>query len=60
MPLLCGNPVYMWAQMELKQIFGIASPLNKDTAEEIWEEANETLKTRLEFEKHIFEAKNKC
>ena len=45
MPLLCGNPVYMWAQMELKQIFGIATPLNKDTAEEIWEEANETLKT---------------
>ena len=45
MPLLCGNPVYMWAQMELKQIFGIATPLNKDTAEEIWNKANETLKT---------------
>ena len=45
MPMLCGNPVYMWAQMELKQIFGIATPLNKDTAEEIWNKANETLKT---------------
>lgn len=45
LPLLCGNPVYMWAQMELKQIFGIATPLNKDTAEEIWNKANETLKT---------------
>ena len=45
MPMLCGNPVYMWAQMELKQIFGIATPLNKETAEEIWNKANETLKT---------------
>ena len=45
MPLLCGNPVYMWSQMELSRIFGINKPLNKDTAEEIWEEANETLKT---------------
>lgn len=45
LPLLCGNPVYMWSQMELSRIFGINKPLNKDTAEEIWEEANETLKT---------------
>ena len=45
LPLLCGNPVYMWTQMELSRIFGINKPLNKDTAEEIWEEANETLKT---------------
>lgn len=45
LPLLCGNPVYMWCQMELSRIFGINKPLNKDTAEEIWEEANETLKT---------------
>lgn len=35
----------MWTQMELSRIFGINKPLNKDTAEEIWEEANETLKT---------------
>ena len=45
MPLLCGNPVYMWAQMELKQIFGIATPLNKETAEEIRNKANEKLQT---------------
>ena len=45
LPLLCGNPVYMWAQMELKQIFGIATPLNKETAEEIWNKANEKLQT---------------
>ncbi len=45
MPNLCGNPVYAWAHMELKQIFGITKPLNSDTAEEIWNEANEKLKT---------------
>lgn len=30
--------------MELKQIFGIIKPLNSDTAEEIWSEANKKLK----------------
>ena len=45
MPNLCGNPVYAWAHMELKQIFGVEKPLNSDTAEEIWNEANEKLKT---------------
>ena len=45
MPNLCGNPVYAWAHMELKQIFGIEKPLNSDTVKEIWDEANEKLKT---------------
>ena len=44
LPSLCGNPVYAWAHMELKQIFGINKPLNSDTADEIWNEANEKLK----------------
>lgn len=44
MPGLCGNPVYAWAHMELKQIFGIEKPLNQGTAEEVWNEANEKLK----------------
>ena len=44
MPSLCGNPVYAWAHMELKQIFGINKPLNQGTAEEVWNEANEKLK----------------
>ena len=43
LPSLCGNPVYAWAHMELKQIFGITKPLNQGTAEEIWNEANEKL-----------------
>ena len=44
LPSLCGNPVYAWAHMELKQIFGIEKPLNSGTAKEIRNEANEKLK----------------
>ena len=44
LPSLCGNPVYAWAHMELKQIFGIEKPLNQGTAKEVWNEANEKLK----------------
>lgn len=27
---LCGNPVYAWAYMELKRIFGITKPINSE------------------------------
>ena len=43
-PNLIGNPLYYWTHLELKQIFGIDTPLNKDTAEEIYCKANEVLK----------------
>ena len=43
-PNLIGNPLYYWTHLELKQIFGINIPLNKDTAEEIYNLANEKLK----------------
>ena len=45
MPKLIGNPLYYWTHMELAEIFGIRKPLNSDTAEEIWNSANEVLKT---------------
>lgn len=45
MPKLIGNPLYYWAHMELKQIFGIETPLNAQTAAEIYAKANEKLKT---------------
>ena len=31
MPKLMGNSVYYWAQLELKIIFGVTKPLNKDS-----------------------------
>ncbi len=43
-PNLIGNPLYYWTHLELSQIFGIDIPLNRDTAEKIYEAANEKLK----------------
>ncbi len=39
-----GNPLYYWAHMELKQLFGINKPLTEKSASEIWEEANARIK----------------
>ena len=44
LPSLIGNALYYWTHLELKQIFGIDEPLNKDTAEAIYAKANERLK----------------
>lgn len=38
-----GNPLYHWTHMELQQFFDIDLPLNQNTAEEIWNAANEKL-----------------
>ena len=43
LPNLIGNPLYYWTHLELKQIFGIDQPLNKDSAEEIYALANAKL-----------------
>lgn len=40
-----GNPLYQWSHLELKRFFGIDKLLTKETAEEIWQEANEKLKS---------------
>ena len=44
LPNLVGNPVYHWAHLELKEIFGITEPLDSNSAERIYEEASEKLK----------------
>lgn len=43
-PQLIGNPLYYFTHLELKQIFGIAEPLNGESAERIYDQANEKLK----------------
>lgn len=45
LPQLIGNPLYAWTHMELKRIFGINEPLNSGSAERIYAQANEKLKT---------------
>ena len=46
MPKLIGNPLYYWTHFELKKVFGINEPLNKDTAHDIYLRANEVLKNK--------------
>src|SRR5215210_1869032 len=42
-PKTLRNPLYHWTHMELKFYFGIDELLNEDTAESIWNRANEQL-----------------
>ncbi|MBO5255024.1 MAG: glucuronate isomerase [Opitutales bacterium] len=46
MPMMLRNPMYHWCHLELARFFGIDDVLlSGDTAEEIWNRANEVLKT---------------
>lgn len=44
-PQTLRNPLYHWTHLELKRYFGINELLNEDTAESIWNRANEQLKS---------------
>ena len=44
MPQLAGNPLYYWTHLELRLVFGICEPLNGESAERIYKQANERLK----------------
>ncbi len=43
MPRCVGNPVYQWLHLEFRRYFGVETPLNPDTAEEIWNRCNAAL-----------------
>lgn len=38
-----GNPLYHWAHIELQRYFGIDTPLNAKTAQDIYERANQVI-----------------
>ena len=44
-PHTLRNPLYHWSHLELQRYFDIDLPINEDTAKEIWEAGNETLKS---------------
>lgn len=44
LPYLAGNPLYHFSHLELKRYLGISTPLNEESAEEIYEKANLSLK----------------
>lgn len=37
------NPLYVWSHLELKTAFGITTPLNPDTARDIYDQCNEII-----------------
>ena len=41
-----GNPLYAWSHMELEKYFGIRKELNRETAAEIYEEANRVIREK--------------
>ena len=48
MPYMLRNPMYHWCHLELARFFGIDDVLlSGDTAEEVWNRANEVLKSGL-------------
>lgn len=44
LPKMAGNALYYWTHMELTQIFDIHEPLNSESAERIYNQANKKLK----------------
>ena len=47
LPLAIGNPVYQWAHMELEKVFNITIPLNAETADQIWSQANRDIDSSI-------------
>lgn len=43
LPNALGNPLYHWTHLELQRYFGIAEPLDEESAPSIWERANAQL-----------------
>ena len=43
MPMLIGNPMYHWTQLELKRYFDIDEPLTEKNAKAVWDKCNEYL-----------------
>ena len=43
--LAAGSPLYHWTQMELSQYFGVETPLTPQSAPQIWEQANEKIRS---------------
>ena len=45
MPYAIGNPIYAWTHLELRRFFGIEDILSPATADKVYKEAGEKLKT---------------
>lgn len=53
-----GNPLYHWSHLELKRYFGIDDLLSKDNWKEIYDRANEVIKTEKLTARKLIEMSN--
>lgn len=53
-----GHPLYHWSHLELMMYFGIDTPLNSETADLIWEEANSYIKETKMSPRKLIEQSN--
>lgn len=44
-PYTIGNPLYQWSHLELKRYFDISVLINNDSRDEIWDNANEIIRS---------------
>lgn len=58
LPKAIGNPMYHWCHLELKKYFGYEGTLNGDTAEEVWQLAEEKLKDPAMYVRGIIAQSN--
>ena len=58
LPKAIGNPVFHFSHLELQRYFDYHKPLNKDTAEEVWEIANAKLQDPSMSARNIIKASN--
>ena len=58
LPYLIGNPLHHWAHLELQRYFNITEPLNKKTADDIWERANAKIAAGGFKPRELIEASN--
>lgn len=53
-PNLEGNHVHQWMQLDLRRMFGIKELLSAETADRVWEKANDRLKQKDMLPQAIF------
>ncbi|MBR6405884.1 MAG: glucuronate isomerase [Lachnospiraceae bacterium] len=58
LPYAVGNPLYHWSHLELRRYFGYEGVLSAETADTVWELANERLKSDMMSARNIIRRSN--
>lgn len=56
--MAAGNPLYHWTKMELSMFFDIDVPLNEESADFVWNKANEVIKSKKLSPRKLIEMSN--